>query len=574
MTSTSRRILFMEDDIGVARLFQKKLTKLGYIVDLVVDGHQGLARVAETHYDLVAVDHRMPGISGLDVIAEMNKLEYSPPVIMVTGAGCERTAAQALKMGAHDYIVKDIDGVFFDLLPSVITRIFHKLQIQEEQRETEEALRESEVRYRSLVECSPDCILLVTDGKIEFANCSAYRLLRGTSPGELTGQFFESFVREADVPGLRTHMQMGLKSEPPAAHKFETTILSLDEERVDVEIAASYVPAHARRGLQIVLHNIMGRKQAEATLNEVNEEMEFILRDRTTQLENLHREIHRLSSNTAVDRKATDVLHNVKNVLNSLVVSSSIMEQIIDHSKVENVGKVANLLLERKSDLGNFMGGEKKGQLIPDFLSSLAKILENERTVLRREIHGLIDNLDHINVTVNLQQRRARLGGGERLMDIEEIIDESLKISQNSITRYGIEVERSRLTSTPLLLDRHKIMQILVNLINNGARAVEGLPTGAKRMRISCAISDKITLSVEDNGVGITQEHMKRLFDYGFTTRKAGHGFGLHSCLILAREMNGRIVVNSDGPGEGACFSLILPIRLPVRPTKPGSTND
>lgn len=569
MTLEHPHILFMEDDAGVARLFSRKLGKLGYSVDLAVDGLSGIAMCKSNEYDLVAVDHSMPGMSGLDVIAELNKLEQTPPVIMVTGQGCERTAATALKMGAHDYIVKDSEGVFFDLIPSVITQILRKRQTELEQIRTEEALRESEARYRSLVECSPDGILVVVDGEIIFANKAAEFFFRADK-GSLSGNMLENHVKVENMDAFRGHLEAGLQAISPATYKFETTIVSADGSSLDVEMAAVSVLFHGKPGLQLVLRDITGHKEAEAAVREMNEELEFILRDRTSQLENLHREIHRLSSNTAVDRKATDVLHNVKNVLNSLVVSTNTMERIIDNSKIGNVGKVANLMEENKGDLATFITSDKKGKMLPAFLNSLAGVLEKERDMLSSEIHGLIDHLEHINVTVNLQQRRARLGGGEGPLDVEEIIDEALKICNNSVTRYDIRLQRERAEAPMLQLDRHKIMQILVNLINNATRAVDdaGRPPDERIVNVERVIKDgRLIITVTDKGVGISEENMAKLFQYGFTTRKTGHGFGLHSCKILANEMEGHLIASSDGLGEGASFSLNLPARPPRKPS-------
>ncbi len=567
MTHSQPHILYMEDDPGVARLFERKLVKLGFKVEIAINGLDGLALCARNTYDLVAVDHLMPGMNGLDVIAELQKLDNSPPVIMVTGAGCERTAALALKMGAQDYIVKDTEGVFFELLPSVIGQILLKHQSELEKQRIEQALRESEQRYRSLVESSPDGILVVVEGTIVYANIASSHLWR-KDRDLLTQTRLESHVLDSLVADLHHHLERGLLTTMPMTYKFETTIRMEIGDPIEVEIASVCVVYEGKPALQLVLRDITGRKEVEAAIKEMNLELEFILRDRTSQLESLHREIHRLSSNTAVDRKATDVLHNVKNVLNSLVVSTHTMERIIDFSKVGNVRKIARLLEDHKADLGTFFATTKKGKMVPTFLDSLGEVLERERAMLQNEIHGLIDHLDHINVTVNLQQRRARLGGGEGPMDIEEIIDEALKIANNSITRYDVQLERSRNPWPLLRLDRHKIMQILVNLINNAAKAIDDANReGAERwLRIWCEHKDeRLFVHVADHGIGILPEHQERLFEYGFTTRKTGHGFGLHSCKLLSHEMEGELGAHSEGAGLGARFTLILPAR-PAQP--------
>jgi signal transduction histidine kinase len=71
----------------------------------------------------------------------------------------------------------------------------------------------------------------------------------------------------------------------------------------------------------------------------------------------------------------------------------------------------------------------------------------------------------------------------------------------------------------------------------------------------------RIKISVHDNGVGISPENLARIFNHGFTTRKDGHGFGLHSGALAAKEMGGSLTVHSDGPGKGASFTLELPVQ-------------
>lgn len=565
MDQDTKRILYMEDDEGTARLFQKRISKQGFDVDIAGDGPCGLKMVQENDYDLVAVDHSMPGMSGLEVISEMQKDEVSPPIIMVTGAGCERTAAQAMKMGAQDYIVKDVEGVFFELLPSVIHQVFRKQRLAEEKLKAEAALRESESRYRGLVEWSPDGILVVVNGQVTFVNEATCRLL-ATNFDQMVGSLLMSYVRDCEHKAFSREMEIALGVAPPMIHKFETALVPLEGEIIEVEVAAARIEVEGLPGLQLVLRDITGRKEVESAITQMNEELEYILRDRTAQLEDLHRQMNRLTRNTAMDRKATDVLHNVKNVLNSLVVSTNVMERIIDNSKVDNVGRLSQMLNDHKGDLGNFLTREKKGRMIPEFLSRLARILEKEHHMLHREIHALVDNLDHINVTVTLQQNRAKLSGSVAPIHPTEVLDDALKICRNGFNRHGIEVGRTTDGLKPVQLDRHKVLQILVNLINNAVKAVEDAGRHEDQRRIDIAIRQEdqlLKFAIRDNGVGIPEENMPRLFEYGFTTRKTGHGFGLHGCLALAQDMKATLRAESEGSGKGSTFILTVPVRLP-----------
>jgi len=136
------RILYMEDDSGLARLFQKKLERAGYVVDIARDGEEGLVMYNAGTYDVVATDQAMPVHNGLEVIRLLASQGPLPPTIMVTGTGSEQIAVEAMKLGASDYIVKDVDGGYLDLLPAVIERVLQQQRLLEEKQQAEEALRQ------------------------------------------------------------------------------------------------------------------------------------------------------------------------------------------------------------------------------------------------------------------------------------------------------------------------------------------------------------------------------------------------------------------------------------------------
>ena len=112
------------------------------------------------------------------------------------------------------------------------------------------------------------------------------------------------------------------------------------------------------------------------------------------------------------------------------------------------------------------------------------------------------------------------------------------------------------------MIDPHKAVQILANLLSNARDAIGEQPQGSKvlTVRLSPAPPGSFQIAVEDSGIGISSEAMRRVFEFGFTTKKDGHGFGLHSSAALAREMGGELSARSHGTGRGACFTLRLPM--------------
>ena len=104
------------------------------------------------------------------------------------------------------------------------------------------------------------------------------------------------------------------------------------------------------------------------------------------------------------------------------------------------------------------------------------------------------------------------------------------------------------------------MLQILVNLITNARQAMKECPKKILTLGIQATIGATARISIQDTGCGIAPENMTRVFAHGFTTKKNGHGFGLHSSALAAREMKGSLTVHSDGPGHGAIFTLELPL--------------
>lgn len=148
------RILYIEDDAGLARLFQRKLERAGHMVDIASDGAQGMALYEQTAYDIVAVDHKIPVYDGLEVLRRMAQLGPLPPTIVVTGNGNEKIAVEALKLGASDYIVKDVDGHYLDLLPSVIDQILFQRRLVKEREQAVAALQKRNLELASLNDVS------------------------------------------------------------------------------------------------------------------------------------------------------------------------------------------------------------------------------------------------------------------------------------------------------------------------------------------------------------------------------------------------------------------------------------
>lgn len=259
---------------------------------------------------------------------------------------------------------------------------------------------------------------------------------------------------------------------------------------------------------------------------------------------------------------ATGVLHNVGNVLNSVNVTTTLLRDEAQRSRVSRVRDLANLLREQ-SDLGNFFAADPRGIKLPEYLSKLADQLIEENTNSKAELDALTNHVSHIKSIIATQQSIASTSGLIQPCHFAEIVDEAIKFQGASIERHGIRVARDYAELPELMLDRQKIMQIVVNLIKNAKEAIRdsGHQDGCIAVTLRQSSAETVAIAVRDTGVGIAPEVIERIFAHGFTTKKDGHGFGLHSCANFATEMGGNLRLASDGVGHGATFTLELPFR-------------
>jgi two-component system, NtrC family, sensor kinase len=268
---------------------------------------------------------------------------------------------------------------------------------------------------------------------------------------------------------------------------------------------------------------------------------------------------------------ATGVLHNVGNVLNSVSVSANLLGERLRSSNVGDLHRATTMMLEQNGNLAEFLTTHPKGKLIPEFIGSVAEELVAEQTELTAEISSVAQHIEHIKEIVAMQQNYAKVSGVFENLSAADLVEDALRMNVAAFERHQINLIREFDKNTPTVcVDRHKVLQILINLIRNAKHAMENIEGQERCMaiRIGAMSPDQVEISVRDNGVGIPADHMTKIFNHGFTTKKDGHGFGLHSGANAAREMGGNLKAQSEGPGLGAEFTLELPTAATARKTK------
>ena len=266
---------------------------------------------------------------------------------------------------------------------------------------------------------------------------------------------------------------------------------------------------------------------------------------------------------------ATGVLHNVGNVLNSVSVSAGLVGDRLRQSKVPNLRRATNLLRENEADLGAYLTADPKGKLLPGYLSLVADQLAEEQAQLVAETTSLSQHIEHIKQIVAMQQNYAKVAGALETLSATELVEDALRMNSAGFDRHRIQVVRELEEKTPLVcVDRHKVLQILINLLRNAKYAMDQQTVQDRRLivRVETAAPDRVRIQVRDTGIGIGAENLIKIFSHGFTTKRDGYGFGLHSGANAAKEMGGSLTAQSEGVGQGATFTLELPTVSPARP--------
>jgi len=298
-------------------------------------------------------------------------------------------------------------------------------------------------------------------------------------------------------------------------------------------------------GLVGISHDITERKRAEA------------------EIEGMHKQLIVTSHRAGMAEVATSVLHNVGNVLNSVNVSAGLVSEKMRGSRVRNLDRVAALLAAHEGDLGVFLTQDPKGRQVPAYLKQLAEHLAEEQADVVQEIESLTRNIEHIKEIVAMQQSYARVGGVVERVQATELVEDALRMNAGALERHQVRLVREYPTDPlpEIQVERHKVLQILVNLIRNAKYACDESGRHDKQLAVRLTHADhRIRIAIVDNGAGIAPENLTRIFNHGFSTRKGGHGFGLHHAVLAAKELGGSLQAHSAGPAQGATFTLELPL--------------
>lgn len=294
------------------------------------------------------------------------------------------------------------------------------------------------------------------------------------------------------------------------------------------------------------------------------------LRDQVAAKERAHAELAEaqqrlivLSRQSGMAEVATGVLHNVGNVLSSVNSATDILCVRVHDFRVDNLAAAVALMEQHRDHLAEFLTLDAKGQRLLPYLAKLAKFLQTDRAEVLRELTLLRSHVDHIKQIVATQQSYAKVAGLTEEVSLCDLVEDAFRIIEPSLERHQIRLERNFQNVPSVTVEKHKVLQILLNLLRNAKEAIKenGRDPRLLQVRIYGPNDSHVRVEVKDSGIGVSPENLTRIFSHGFTTKKDGHGFGLHSGALDAKQMGGSLWAESDGPQHGATFTLELPTR-------------
>jgi two-component system cell cycle sensor histidine kinase/response regulator CckA len=501
-------VLIMEDDPGLARLFQKRLERMGYSSDIACDGKEGLEMYEKRNYDIIALDQNMPGYDGLEVIRILSSKGQLPPLVMVTGAGDEKTAVEAMKLGALDYIVKDKEGQYLELLPSVFQRVLNQKALLAEKRRIEDALKESEKRLRDLFENTNDLIQSVSpDGHFLYVNHAWLNSLK-YSKEEILQLSLSDIIHPKHRDRYMKIFKRLLSGE--TFTNIETSFISKDGKEIMLEgnINCKFVnnqPVQTRG----IFRNISKRKELEKE-KEIFQSLLF----QSQKME-------------SIGRLAGGVAHEFNNLLTAIIGFSELLQYQVDANSplmkdIESIKKAAKDAASLSSQLLTF---------------SRTRKVRLETMDINNEIHSIEKMLPHV-------------------------------LGENINIEVQLDPELNKVKSDMGLLEQ-LIVNLIINardaMPDGGTITIKtenkSLGKNDFKDNLDARPGEFVCLSVKDTGVGMDEDIIHRMFEPFFSTKEVGKGTGLGLSVVhgIVKQHDGWITVES-GIDNGTIFRIFLPV--------------
>lgn len=489
------KILIVDDDDLLAEVLESMLLRQGYEVANGKSGFEALELMSTNTFDLVLLDVGLPGMNGFETMSQIFRHHPSTMVIMMTGDATIESAVGALKSGAYSYLRKPFQ--LEEIRRTIKNAIDHK-RLDDERKRSQLALKESEQRFRDLVENSLMGITIVQDNKIVYQNPEQKTLL-GDIPVELDAGILD-YVHPEDKKKVSEAFNRLASGK---ARSEETDLRFYRSKNIESSADMRWVQCRA---------SMFKYQGADAILVNMTD------LTRTKELEHL---IIIKNKMLSLGRVAAGIAHEIRNPLTGINSYLYTMEDLVDSEEFED------------EDI------EMMQQIVGQMQVASNKI----ESVIKRVLDF------------------SRPGAPEMTqIDINEPVKDALSLSAVSMRKSEIKVDTMLALDLPhCFADGPLIEQVILNLVNNAAKAMEN-NGGNKVLRIATDHKENsLFIIVSDSGPGVPLGERDKIFDPFFTTRNSGSGIGLSIAQRIIADHNGSIAVGSSKWG-GAEFKIELPI--------------
>lgn len=524
------RILIMDDDPGQARLAQRTLERAGYVVEVATDGESGLHRHAATPYDVLLVDHRMPGKGGLEVLQALGTAELRPPVIMVTGHGDEAVAVEAMKLGASDYAVKDVEGRYLTLLPTVVTRALHQQQLVMQKLHAEATLQET---------------LATLEMRVQQRTAALQRLNT-----QLQAEMGERRQAEAALAQLHHQQQLILESVGEGIYGLDCT-----GKATFVNPAAAHMlgwPVDALVGQ--VIHDRIHPPHPDGTPSSW-ETSPLYATCQTGAVCHLHEDLlwRQDGSRVLVEYTGTPIreqgqVTGVVVVFRDITARQRAAQEMQRADRLALVGQLASSLAHEIGTPLNVIAGN----------AELLHMQLRDQGIEAAELHVIVAQAERITRLIErllhfTRPREEPLAA----VPLHEPLSQALSLMSNRLQRDAI----STLVEVPQDLPcvrgtSDQLTQVFLNLLVNAWHAMPA--GGILRIAATPIPPQQVCITFQDSGVGMDQATLARVFEPFYTTKgDKGTGLGLAICHQIIERSGGSIRIEST-PGVGTLVTIAL----------------
>jgi len=528
------RLLYMEDDPAMGQLLKRRLKREGLDVALACDGDEGLRMQALGTYDLLLIDNQMPGRDGMAVLCDLKSRGQLVPTIMVTAAGNEEVALEAMRQGANDYIVKDVDLKFIELLPTIIQRTlrFHLLELDKQRAFAE--LKASEEKIRRIFEASPDTIVVVNrQGRILECNPIGLSMFGLASVESASQQNWQDLIVPKDQDKALAFADRVILSG--SAKHIECLFLKQEGEFLG-DVSASVI---------------------RDRMNEVSAVI-YIVKD-TTDRKRLESDLLLAKKLESIGMLAAGIAHEINTPMQYIGNNVSFLQMAY-------TGMLT--LLDKYRKVAPLCCDPLKLEVMNEALQQAEK--ESKISYLEKEIpRAFSQTQEGISAVVQIVQAMKGFGGydlhDKEPADLNLALTRTLQVAKNEY-KYVADVECQFEELPMVLCFVRELNQVFLNLIVNAAHAIAAVVKDGKErglIRITTKHEgEMVRIAIEDSGCGISPKNKDRIFDPFFTTKEVGKGSGLGLSIgrsIVVEKHGGSLTVESLS-GCGTTFTICLPI--------------